>query len=58
MVEEETPAKRDDVLTRGVPLEDVQDLAGHSEPRTTASGGRWQKPVTQTKESSHAFIIS
>ena len=25
-----------DLLTQGVPLEDVQYLAGHSEPRTTA----------------------
>ena len=36
-----------DLLTQGVPLEDVQYLAGHSEPRTTAIYDRRQKRVTR-----------
>jgi integrase/recombinase XerD len=36
-----------DLLTQGVPLEDVQYLAGHSEPRTTALYDRRQKKVTR-----------
>jgi len=36
-----------DLLTQGVPLEDVQFLAGHSEPRTTALYDRRQKKVTR-----------
>ena len=36
-----------DLLTQGVPLEDVQYLAGHSEPRTTALNDRRQKRVTR-----------
>jgi site-specific recombinase XerD len=36
-----------DLLTQGVPLEDVQYLAGHSEPRTTALYDRRQKRVTR-----------
>jgi site-specific recombinase XerD len=36
-----------DLLSQGVPLEDVQYLAGHSEPRTTALYDRRQKKVTR-----------
>ena len=36
-----------DLLTQGVPLVDVQYLAGHSEPRTTALYDRRQKKVTR-----------
>jgi integrase/recombinase XerD len=34
-----------DLLTQGVPLEDVQYLAGHAEPRTTGLYDRRQKKV-------------
>lgn len=36
-----------DLLSQGVPLEDVQYLLGHSEPRTTALYDRRQKKVTR-----------
>jgi site-specific recombinase XerD len=36
-----------DLLTQGVPLEDVQSLAGHAEPRTTGLYDRRQKKVTR-----------
>jgi site-specific recombinase XerD len=36
-----------DLLTQGVPLEDVQYLAGHAEPRTTGLYDRRQKIVTR-----------
>jgi site-specific recombinase XerD len=36
-----------DLLTEGMPLEDVQHLAGHAEPRTTALYDRRQKKVTR-----------
>jgi integrase/recombinase XerD len=36
-----------DLLTQGVPLEDVQYLAGHAEPRTTGLYDRRQKNVTR-----------
>lgn len=36
-----------DLLSQGVPLEDVQYLAGHSEPRTTGLYDRRQKRVTR-----------
>jgi integrase len=36
-----------DLLTQGVPLEDVQYLAGHSSPRTTRLYDRRQKKVTR-----------
>ncbi len=36
-----------DLLTQGVPLEDVQYLAGHSEPRTTWLYDRRQEKVTR-----------
>lgn len=36
-----------DLLTQGVPLEDVQYLVGHSEPRTMAHYDRRQKKVTR-----------
>ena len=35
-----------DLLTQGVPLENVQYLAGHAEPRTTGLYDRRQKKVT------------
>jgi integrase/recombinase XerD len=35
-----------DLLTQGVPLEDVQYLAGHADPRTTRLYDRRQKQVT------------
>jgi len=34
------------LLTQGVPLEDVQYLAGHADPRTTRLYDRRQKQVT------------
>lgn len=37
-----------DLLTQGVPLEDVQYLAGHADPRTTRLYDRRQKRVTRT----------
>jgi site-specific recombinase XerD len=36
-----------DLLAQGMPLEDVQRLAGHAEPRTTALYDRRQKKVTR-----------
>jgi len=36
-----------DILKKGVPIEEVQYLAGHSEPRTTALYDRRQKRVTR-----------
>jgi integrase/recombinase XerD len=36
-----------DLLTQGVPLEDVQYLAGHVDPRTTRLYDRRQKQVTR-----------
>ena len=36
-----------DLLTQGVPLDDVQFLAGHSSPRTTKLYDRQQKKVTR-----------
>jgi len=35
------------LLTQGVPLEDVQYLAGHAGPRTTRLYDRRQKQVTR-----------
>lgn len=37
-----------DLLTQGVPLEDVQYLAGHADPRTTRLYDRRQKRVTRS----------
>lgn len=36
-----------DLLSQGIPLEDVQYLAGHAEPRTTGLYDRRQKQVTR-----------
>ena len=36
-----------DLLTQGVPLEDVQNLAGHADPRTTRLYDRRQRRVTR-----------
>ena len=36
-----------DLLTQGIPLEDVQYLAGHAEPRTTTLYDRRKKRVTR-----------
>jgi integrase/recombinase XerD len=36
-----------DLLTQGIPLEDVQYLAGHAEPRTTGLYDRRKKKVTR-----------
>ena len=36
-----------DLLTHGIPLEDVQYLAGHAEPRTTGLYDRRTKKVTR-----------
>jgi hypothetical protein len=37
-----------DLLTQGVPLEDVQYLAGHADPRTTRLYDRRQRRVTRS----------
>jgi integrase/recombinase XerD len=37
-----------DLLTQGVPLEEVQHLAGHADPRTTRLYDRRQKKVTRS----------
>jgi integrase/recombinase XerD len=37
-----------DLLTQGVPLEDVQNLAGHADPRTTRLYDRRQRKVSRT----------
>lgn len=36
-----------DLLTQGVPLEDVQRLAGHADPRTTRLYDRRHRKVTR-----------
>lgn len=36
-----------DLLEQGVPLEDVQNLAGHADPRTTRLYDRRQRRVTR-----------
>jgi site-specific recombinase XerD len=36
-----------DLLSQGVPLEDVQKLAGHSDPRTTRLYDRREQLVTR-----------
>jgi integrase/recombinase XerD len=36
-----------DLLEQGVPLEDVQRLAGHAAPRTTRLYDRRQKKITR-----------
>jgi integrase/recombinase XerD len=36
-----------DLLSQGIPLEDVQYLAGHAEPRTTGLYDQRQKKVTR-----------
>jgi site-specific recombinase XerD len=36
-----------DLLTQGVPLEDVQNLAGHADPRTTRLYDRRQRHITR-----------
>jgi len=36
-----------DLLEQGVPLEDVQNLAGHADPRTTRLYDRRQKKITR-----------
>ena len=36
-----------DLLEQGVPLEDVQHLAGHADPRTTRLYDRRQKKITR-----------
>ena len=36
-----------DLLSQGVPLEDVQNLAGHADPRTTRLYDRRQRQVTR-----------
>jgi site-specific recombinase XerD len=36
-----------DLLTQGVPLEDVQNLAGHADPRTTRLYDRRQQKITR-----------
>jgi site-specific recombinase XerD len=35
-----------DLLNQGVPLSDVQDLAGHADPRTARLYDRRQRKVT------------
>jgi len=41
------PRNSMDLLTQGAKLEDVQYLAGHTEPRTTGLYDRRQKKVTR-----------
>ena len=36
-----------DLLSQGVPLEDVQNLAGHADPRTTRLYDRRRRRVTR-----------
>ena len=36
-----------DLLNQGVPLEDVQNLAGHADPRTTRLYDRRHKSITR-----------
>jgi integrase/recombinase XerD len=36
-----------DLLSQGVPLEDIQGLAGHADPRTTRLYDRRQRTVTR-----------
>jgi site-specific recombinase XerD len=36
-----------DLLEQGIPLEDVQHLAGHADPRTTRLYDRRQKKITR-----------
>jgi len=36
-----------DLLEQGVPLEDVQRMAGHADPRTTRLYDRRQKKITR-----------
>ena len=36
-----------DLLTQGMPIEDVQLLAGHAEPRTTRLYDRKHKSITR-----------
>ena len=37
-----------DLITQGVPLEDVQYLPGHADPRTTRVYDRTKRQVTRT----------
>jgi integrase/recombinase XerD len=37
-----------DLLSQGIPLEDVQNLAGHADPRTTRLYDRRKKQVTRS----------
>src|SRR5207253_8207410 len=39
-----------DLLSQGVPLEDVQKLAGHADPRTTRLYDRRQRKVTRNED--------
>jgi integrase/recombinase XerD len=44
-----------DLLTHGIPLEDVQHLAGHAEPRTTGRYDRRKKMSRGTLSSGFRF---
>jgi integrase/recombinase XerD len=46
-----------DLLEQGVPLEDVQRLAGHADPRTTRLSDRRQKNSPATSSSGFRFEV-
>jgi hypothetical protein len=47
-----------DLLTQGVPLEDVQYLAGHADPRTTRLYDRRQKQVNFPTAEAGGFPVN
>ena len=47
-----------DLLEQNMPLEDVQYLAGHSDPRTTRIYDRRRRKVTRISSNAYQFDIS